>query len=1156
MSSKGSGSMEMREGTSSLLPAMPEHEISLSGADPPGLDRFASGSPRSLGSFRQGRRSLNSDPTAFGDNLRRTTNLSEGGQMRQGVRTRDNTTGIDIFDHPRLIRANSIVLGNMKSIGDIHVSLPNGSQTMTAAAVAALQPSEWRPSTFTLSTMASQPLSLLSDGLPDGGKLQRLQEEEQVEQALFRGTTRLSRASTESNEAAVSKLVQELKEETAKMGREQGRTGPVNSNRWAWLAILIWIGLFTTAAVLLEQRGHNVEFLHLYLWRWCIAVACLPVVWFLPKKIIFLVIVIMETQLWGSGNSKSQLVYQLMGIRHSAVALMRMVGAFIVIHFVIVGGMDPQHLQWEGNINKFWLCGSLLCFANVLKSLAARSVGRHFHTKSYFERMRDAVQKEYFLMALTKPKTPIRYAVDVSTVFKGAGLSRLTAGVANLLHLKKQKPAGLVTRSKSFDFSGGTGASAGGGGGADSSVQAGSIKGDGGAANLSLSRRESEAPTIKEGSRRLKQQFPDEAAPLLGSTAVSSSKATAAGSPFLRASGACHASDGAGTGAAASTSSAPFPRPAPLGRKASDASSSAPSMARLASLMPGAEQAQQVKSFIAEAIESFRQSWKRVSLIHRQHKKGDVVTVIGPKGMTPMLPSEAMTMSMAKVDPSPRQTPDPTIHGSNRAQARLLATDAYPSLNGNARSASISSMGKRPSLLGLQRSDSQARREAAASAAAVTMERQRASRARKDLHASKQTKTREDMQMSLYWLEQHIRHNKLRYTTLTDQIGAAADLPDSSNEVNTQGEARKLAFYLYWNVLEHNLVRPYVVPRDLEAFFDTPEEVKACFKILDTDEDGKATLGNIVDACTAIYKERKKLAITLKDTKSVVAKLELVCGVVIHMGFALLYLYIFNVNITSIWVSISTIILAFAFVFGNSVKSMYESVLFLFVVHAFDVGDWLALSSGDLVKVEEIALLSITALRTDGRRMYIPTPKLMSDITINMSRSDNWWDTVSILVDITTPSSALEEVELVLKRFVAQHPREYTGEVGVVARGMDNPVKFKLLVFWEYNHVAEDTLRTLEWRSKIIMTACAALRDAGVDLYTSPPEAPFMLPPGTKFWDPTDPQSVPPAEATNADSKVYLHTRTGAVFARGYAPNSPGGSGFVSRAGSKYRGKV
>ena len=58
-----------------------------------------------------------------------------------------------------------------------------------------------------------------------------------------------------------------------------------------------------------------------------------------------------------------------------------------------------------------------------------------------------------------------------------------------------------------------------------------------------------------------------------------------------------------------------------------------------------------------------------------------------------------------------------------------------------------------------------------------------------------------------------------------------------------------------------------------------------------------------------------------------------------------------QVDIANLWVSISTIALAFVFIFGNSVKNLYESVLFLFVIHPFDVGDWLQLSTGQVVKV-------------------------------------------------------------------------------------------------------------------------------------------------------------------------------------------------------------
>ena len=46
-----------------------------------------------------------------------------------------------------------------------------------------------------------------------------------------------------------------------------------------------------------------------------------------------------------------------------------------------------------------------------------------------------------------------------------------------------------------------------------------------------------------------------------------------------------------------------------------------------------------------------------------------------------------------------------------------------------------------------------------------------------------------------------------------------------------------------------------------------------------------------------------------------------------------------QVNLTRTWVTVSSLLLSFVFVFGNSIKSIYESVVYLFVVRPFDVGD-------------------------------------------------------------------------------------------------------------------------------------------------------------------------------------------------------------------------
>lgn len=46
-------------------------------------------------------------------------------------------------------------------------------------------------------------------------------------------------------------------------------------------------------------------------------------------------------------------------------------------------------------------------------------------------------------------------------------------------------------------------------------------------------------------------------------------------------------------------------------------------------------------------------------------------------------------------------------------------------------------------------------------------------------------------------VEKHIRKNKLTAGTFSDQVGASASLADHES---TDREARKLAFFLYWNI--------------------------------------------------------------------------------------------------------------------------------------------------------------------------------------------------------------------------------------------------------------------------------------------------------------------------------------------------------------------
>ena len=68
--------------------------------------------------------------------------------------------------------------------------------------------------------------------------------------------------------------------------------------------------------------------------------------------------------------------------------------------------------------------------------------------------------------------------------------------------------------------------------------------------------------------------------------------------------------------------------------------------------------------------------------------------------------------------------------------------------------------------------------------------------------------------------------------TLSGEIGAAG-----GKELSSKAQARRLAFYLFWNI-KADFTRNFIVQEDLEHFLPSRKAARA-FALLDTDRDGK-----------------------------------------------------------------------------------------------------------------------------------------------------------------------------------------------------------------------------------------------------------------------------------------------------------------------------
>jgi len=86
------------------------------------------------------------------------------------------------------------------------------------------------------------------------------------------------------------------------------------------------------------------------------------------------------------------------------------------------------------------------------------------------------------------------------------------------------------------------------------------------------------------------------------------------------------------------------------------------------------------------------------------------------------------------------------------------------------------------------------------------------------------------------------------------------------------------------------------------------------------------------------FRERRALALTLNDTKTAVNKLHRMLNFIVGIVVLIIWLLILELATTKFLVFLSSQIVLVTFIFGNT-WTIFEAIIFLFVMHPFDVGD-------------------------------------------------------------------------------------------------------------------------------------------------------------------------------------------------------------------------
>jgi len=305
--------------------------------------------------------------------------------------------------------------------------------------------------------------------------------------------------------------------------------------------------------------------------------------------------------------------------------------------------------------------------------------------------------------------------------------------------------------------------------------------------------------------------------------------------------------------------------------------------------------------------------------------------------------------------------------------------------------------------------------------------------------------------------ERKRKQRKAIAATIVDQLGdviGQVALKDSkfnkNGEVSGLHSAKKLAKQLFSILSNVHPPRSHLVVEDFYPYFNSTTEAVVAFAIFDKDGNGDITKKEMREAVQRIYRERKALIAGLKDADSVVSKLDAILVVLALFCFLFICLLIFNKHDTlASLVPVSSFIVGFSFIFGHSAQTLFESLIFIFSTHVFDVGD-LVMIDDQVLFVREFGLFSTTFRRVDGQEIIAPNSLLASSkIVHNLRRSNSMWESTNLQVAYDTPLEAVETLKSRLQAYVTQNNRDWSN-VAVNIDKMDYQNAVTLVIAMEH----------------------------------------------------------------------------------------------------------
>lgn len=288
-------------------------------------------------------------------------------------------------------------------------------------------------------------------------------------------------------------------------------------------------------------------------------------------------------------------------------------------------------------------------------------------------------------------------------------------------------------------------------------------------------------------------------------------------------------------------------------------------------------------------------------------------------------------------------------------------------------------------------------------------------------------------------------------STLDEKLQDSASQDESTVHITSENQAKAAAKKIFCNVAKPG--SKFIYLEDLMRFMREDEALKT-IRLFEGANEGKGiskrALKNwVVNA----FRERRALALSLNDTKTAVNKLHHMLNVLVIIIIVVIWLLILKVATTHFFIFLSSQILLVVFMFGNTCKTTFEAIIFLFVMHPFDVGDRIELEGVQMV-VEEMNILTTVFLRFDNQKIIYPNSVLSTKPISNYYRSPDMGDAIDFCIHISTPVEKIALMKERIIRYVENKSDHWYPAPMIVMRDVEdmNRIKWSVWLSHTMNH--------------------------------------------------------------------------------------------------------